>query len=321
MKRAENIEYPEELRDDLKKARRLEVGTLVYLLTVIVLMYLTLGSSQAMKSAWLEDILSLIPGTVFLIASFLAHKKPTDRFPYGFHGVVRIAFLIGSTALLGMGLFLIYDSGMSLIMQEHPTIGSVILFGERLWLGWLMIPVLLYSAIPMYFIGKQKVPLSAKLHDKVLHTDGDMNRADWQTAAAAILGILGIGAGLWWADSVAALFISFSILRDGFSNVKDAVTDLMDEVPTKIEDSGEPVPLIDQISATIKQLDWVHDAQIRLREEGHVFFGEGFVIPKTNENLTANIEAAARQVQNLDWRMNDFVIMPVLDFEGSQLGE
>ncbi len=31
----------------------------------------------------------------------------------------------------------------------------------------------------------------------------EMNRADWLTAGAAILGVAGIGVGLWWADAVA----------------------------------------------------------------------------------------------------------------------
>ena len=45
----------------LKKAVRLEWLTIAYLLSAIVALYFTLGSSQAMKAAWAEDILSLLP--------------------------------------------------------------------------------------------------------------------------------------------------------------------------------------------------------------------------------------------------------------------
>ena len=44
-----------------------------------------------------------------------------------------------------------------------------------------------------------------------------MNRADWLTALAAVVGVIGIGAGLWWADAVAAIVISLEITRDGLA--------------------------------------------------------------------------------------------------------
>ena len=62
------------------------------------------------------------------------------------------------------------------------------------------------------FLGRAKMKLAQKLHDKVLYADADMNKADWMTAVAAMVGVAGIGIGLWWADSVAALVISASIL-------------------------------------------------------------------------------------------------------------
>ena len=58
-----------------------------------------------------------------------------------------------------------------------------------------------------------------------------MNKADWMTGAAAIGGILGIGLGWWWADAVAAAFISLDILHDGYINLRQAVFDLMNQIP------------------------------------------------------------------------------------------
>lgn len=48
-----------------------------------------------------------------------------------------------------------------------------------------------------------------------------------------------------------------------------------------------------------------------MREEGHIYLGEGFVVPGREENLTQLIEDAAREVQKLDWRIQEFIIMPV----------
>ena len=71
MKGNYTFELPERLRVKLSKAVRLEWITLGYLITVVIAMYLVMGSSQAMKSAWLEDVLSLIPSLVFLILPYI----------------------------------------------------------------------------------------------------------------------------------------------------------------------------------------------------------------------------------------------------------
>jgi divalent metal cation (Fe/Co/Zn/Cd) transporter len=87
----------------MRRAVRLEWLTLAYLLSAVFFIYLTLGASQAMKTAWFEDILSLIPPAVFLVASRYRHRDPDERFPYGFHRVVTIAFLCAAVALFAMG--------------------------------------------------------------------------------------------------------------------------------------------------------------------------------------------------------------------------
>jgi divalent metal cation (Fe/Co/Zn/Cd) transporter len=137
-----------------------------------------------------------------------------------------------------------------------------------------------------------------------------MNKADWLTAGAAMVGIVGIGFGLWWADSAAAALISLDILKDGAQNLRRAVADLMDETPTTVDrDATDPVR--DELLSMLKGLDWVEGAEVRLREEGQVYFGEAFVVSSDSANLTQNIEDASKKARALDWRVQDLVIMPV----------
>jgi divalent metal cation (Fe/Co/Zn/Cd) transporter len=81
MGRARSSELPPELRQTLRKARRLEWLTIAYLVSAVVLLALVLGSSQAMKTAWIEDLLSLIPPIAFLLAMRFNSRVPTGRFP------------------------------------------------------------------------------------------------------------------------------------------------------------------------------------------------------------------------------------------------
>jgi len=304
-----SFELPNYLKPYLEKAKKLEWLTIVFLCSVIVLMYLTMGSSQAMKTAWLEDALSLIPSIVFLISTKIYDKEPSKKFPYGYHRVFSIAFLTGAVALLAIGLFLIVDSSMTLIMGEHPTIGTIFIYGHQIWMGWIMILVLIYSAVPPVILGHKKMPIAKKLHNKILYTAADTQKADYMTAGAAILGILGIGLGYWWADSVMAIIISLSVINDGYKNMKNAVLDLMDRVPHDVTHQ-EVDPLMDEINNIIRNWNWISDYEARFREHGQVYFGEIKVIPNV-PNIENHITIAIEELKNHHWKLFDVTIMPV----------
>ena len=59
---------PPEVQAKLEHARRLAWWTLGWMTSVVIVMGLAMGSSQAMRTAWIEDMLSLIPAISFLIA-------------------------------------------------------------------------------------------------------------------------------------------------------------------------------------------------------------------------------------------------------------
>ncbi|WP_298447507.1 cation diffusion facilitator family transporter [uncultured Marinobacter sp.] len=304
------FELPDELKPEFRKAKRLECFTVFYLASVVAIMFLVMGSSQAMKTAWLEDTLSLIPAISFLVASRFYDRPATNKFPYGYHRAFSIAFLCGSVALLVIGLYLAIDSAFSLIKAERPTIGSVFIFGHQVWMGWVMIGALLYSGIPPVVIGTIKKPIAEKLHNKIMHTDAVTQKADYLTSAAAIGGVLGIGWGYWWADSVAAIVISLSIVRDGVSHLKNATADLMDRHPTRVDDDRVS-ELIEAIEKVVLSWSWVDDYAVRFREHGQVYFGEVFIILSDKCEATERITRGTNELKSIHWKVFDVTIMPV----------
>jgi cation diffusion facilitator family transporter len=311
MKLAERHELPPELHPVLRRAIRLEVITIIYMITVIALMWLVMGSSQAMKAAWIEDLLTLIPPIAFLISSRLRNRPSSERYPYGRHRTVSIAFLCASLALLGLGGFIFFDSITKLVHGERATIGAVTVFGRVVWLGWLMLPVLLYGAIGGVVLGHLKHDPARRLHDKTLYADAQMNKADWLTAVAAAAGVLGVAMGWWWADSVAALVISLDVIRDGVGSTIACVGDLTDRAPETV-DHARPERVDARILAATRRLPWVQDAEVRLREAGHVFFGELFVVPTPGtQDLLAKVKEAENAARAVDWRVADVTVRPV----------
>ncbi|MFZ0488603.1 MAG: cation transporter [Salegentibacter sp.] len=309
MKSIRDFRLPEDLQKTLKEAKKIEWITVIYLLTVVVVMYITMGSSQAMKSAWLEDVLGLIPSVAFLIANKVNKKPPNNKFRYGYHRAFSISFLVGAAALLGMGFFMVFDSSMSLLKAEHPTIRNKMFFGHEVWMGWVMMLALVYSSVPAMILGFKKLPKAKKLHNKILYTDAQAQKADYSTAFAAMVGIVGLGAGIWWFDSVAALFIALSVLKDGFNYISTAINDLMDRYPVTLKKEKED-PLVHDIKDLVLSWDWVKDAKVRFRENGQVYLGEIAIIPKDGVDLD-KLDKAYDTLMDFHWKINDFTIAPV----------
>ncbi|KZY35961.1 cobalt transporter [Roseovarius sp. HI0049] len=262
---------PTEICDTLRRARRLEWWTLFWQATIVVGMYFAIGSSQSMKSAWVEDLLGLLPATTFLIALHFEQKRPTERFPFGYARFNSLAFLVSATGLVVMGLFLVYDSLSKLVQAEHPTIGPAPFFGADLWMGWVMVAVLAYSVVPPVILGRLKIPLARKLQDKVLYTDALMQKADWMTGLAGAFGVIGVGLGWWWADSVAALIISVNIINDGRKALTISAAELVDGTPRKL-DTNEIAEDAKRLEESLKA-DW-GAGHVKLRECGRYIFAE-----------------------------------------------
>lgn len=304
------IEYPADQQRALQKAKRLQWWTIAFLVTTGIALYLTMGQSQAMKTAWAEDMLGLIPPIVFLITMPLVSREPNQRFPFGYHRTVMIGHLIAALALVVVGALLLYDASVGLVTADHPSIGTVELFGQHVWLGWLMFPVLVWGTIPPIFLGRAKMPLACMLQDKLLYASAKMNKADWMTSAGPMVGVAGIAMGIWWLDYVVAALISADILKDGITNLRDAVLGLMDQSPRPVGEKKLD-PLIDKLAAELEAMPGVRDARVRLREEGHVYFGDISVVLASEKDTVGQLERIAQRARSLDWRLHDIAVVPV----------
>lgn len=292
---------PATIAADVARGKRLAWQTLFWMGSVVIVMWATMGSSQAMKTAVIEDLLSLVPSVVFLIATHWEGKDPNHRFPFGYRRAHSLAFLVAATALLSVGGFLAWESAMALIRQEHPAVGGVTLFGHTIWAGWLMIAALAYSVAPPVILGRMKHPVARRIKDKVLHTDALMQKADWQTGIAGIAGVVGIGLGWWWADATAALFISVSIIRDALSALEQAVAELVDGTPRALDSNDLSDDALRLETALRTRFG---DVSVRLRETGRYIAAEVDCPPPAHVPSAAELmgEEEAWRLASLSFR-------------------
>lgn len=263
---------PDDVLHALRRAERLEYWNIGWTISIVIVMGVVMGQSQTMKTAWTEDMLGLVPPIAFLVAARTERKaRRTKRFPFGFERVNGLGFFIAAISLAATGALLLWDSIMTLIRAEHATVGSVRLLGRDIWLGWLMLAAQFYALVPPLIIGRKELPLAEKLSDKLLHTDALMNKANWMTGAAGFAGIIGLGLGWWWADSVAAAIISVDIIHDGIKALRSSTAELVDGAPRAL--SGPDLsPDAEALRLRLEQR--YPGATVRLRETGRLIRAE-----------------------------------------------
>jgi divalent metal cation (Fe/Co/Zn/Cd) transporter len=134
-----------------------------------------------------------------------------------------------------------------------------------------------------------------------------------------MVGVVGIGFGLWWADAVAAIVIGADILHDGVRYTRAAMQDLLDGHPRRYDEKGVH-PLVDDVRRTVAELDWAECAAVRMRELGHVFSVEVLVVPRDDADLPRRTDEAIRTITELDWKLSDVVVTAVPEIEDAPPG-
>jgi len=300
---------PEAIAADFARARRLAWWTLAWMSSILIVMWLAMGSSQAMKTAFVEDLLSMVPAIVLLIAMHFERKEPTRKFAFGFDRMHSLAFLVSAVALTIMGATLLFEAVHTLVRAEHVTVPPVVILDHHVWLGWLMIAALLYSVVPPFILGRMKLPVARRLHDEVLHTDALMQKADWMTGLAGVAGVLGIAFGLWWADALAAGIISFSILADGITALRISAAELADGTPRalgKAEIAEDAAALIAALEAR-----WP-GAEVRVRESGRYLLAQVRGVAGAG---TVDLESLWPCEPERSWRFAELAFVPPGDAE------
>jgi cation diffusion facilitator family transporter len=310
MKIGERFEYPEEQLRLRNRSKSLSWLSIVLLVSAGAGLFFALGQSEAMKTAWVSDLLTAIPPIALLAAMRVELRDHSKRFPFGYTRSIALAFLLTSGVLSLVGLYLLFDSLSKLFSQQRPPIGTTEMFGHTFWAGWLMIAALGYSLLCGLVLGLLKKPVAARLHDKALRAEATMNRDEWLSEGAAILGIVLVGYGHWWGDAAAAAFISLELVHDGWMNMRLVLGDLMDETPT-VMGNEDIEDITDKVRSRVERIDHVAAAGVRLREHGRALTGEVFIVPSDHADVLHLVSEVADGAAGVDWRLHDIAVMPV----------
>ncbi|MGV9103538.1 MAG: cation diffusion facilitator family transporter, partial [Candidatus Thorarchaeota archaeon] len=243
--------------------RRFGKGQTVALVSLVVVAFLAitkaavgfLYGSIALLADAVNSFSDILASGLVWSGLTLSQKEPTERFPYGYYRAETLASLVVSA--------LIIFSGIEILWEAVRNIRSPIAVP-------LAIPPLAAAALSMilyYALFRYKKQVGSEIDSKGLVADAKHSLADVASGFIVFIGILLSGVGYPIAEVAVAILVGIIVVKEGFSQAKDAVLYLMDACL-----SPEMVSEMRDLATKVKGITDVHD--VRLRRAGPVYFGE-----------------------------------------------
>jgi cation diffusion facilitator family transporter len=92
-------------------------------------------------------------------------------------------------------------------------------------------------------VARYKRRVGGRIQSNTLLADAKHSWLDAVASAGALLGLVGVAAGLWWADGVAGLLVTGFIVHVGYEVTSDVVAHLMDSVDPRVLVDAEAAAL------------------------------------------------------------------------------
>ncbi len=222
------------------------IATLGLLLTgAVELGIFALSGSAALLADALHNLGDVSTTVAIWLAFSLSRRAASRRYPYGLYraedlaGLFVVAAMAASAALAG------WESVQHLTGGERPR---------------HLLPALaaaLVGVLGNEVVARYKIHVGRHIGSVALEADGYHSRQDGLVSLAAVLGLLGVAAGLDWADGAAGLLITAVIALMLVSTARQVLGRALDAVePTLLEQIAET-------AAAVPGVQGVYDVRAR----------------------------------------------------------
>jgi cation diffusion facilitator family transporter len=222
--------------------------------------------------------LSDVSTSLVVFAGFRISSRPaTASHPYGWE---RAEDLAG----LGVALVIWASAAFAGVVSIH----KLAVHGPTTHLGY-GIAAATVGIAGNQLVARYKLRVGRQIHSAALLADAKHSWLDALTSAGVVLGLVGVAAGLPWADAMAGLVITGFIVQVGARVTRELLHRLMDGVEPELLATAERAAL---------GVDGVAHAHVRARWMGRSLLVEveGFVAPGTaveaSEAIGRAVEAA-----------------------------
>lgn len=249
-----------------------------------------IGRSQALIADGIHSLSDLLSDFITLLGLRWGNKIADDEHPFGHRRIETISALIIGAILVLVGAAMVYNSVISLYehRESHPTVFTIIVAS---------ISIVVKEAMYWYtlIIGK-------RLKSKVLIGNAWHHRTDALSSVAVLIGVWGAYLHPNWhlADSLAALFVTYFIIRVGARLIWDSLKEVVDTAPDK--------KTLDEMEKIAQSIEGVKDAHdIRARYSGGQIITEIHIVVDPDLTVREGHAIAKRVELTLIEKIDDLV--------------
>jgi len=219
-------------------------------LSTIQIVVGVLAKSQGLIADGLHSLSDLVADFVVLFANHHAQKDADEGHPYGHHRFETAASLVLGLLLLGMGVGMVWSAVVKLENPEAIAQVHVI----ALWVAGA-------ALVGKELLFRYMLAVAKRVKSSMLVANAWHARSDAASSLVVGVGIIGNLAGYPILDPIAALIVSFMVIRMGWSFGWDALHDLMDRAVDEEE--------VEAIRRTLVETPGVHSVHdVRTRKMG-----------------------------------------------------
>jgi len=201
-------------------------------------------NSIAVITESIHTLSDSLTSAVVVISFWIAYKPPDEEHPFGHGRAESVGAIVVGTLLAVTAYELLNES-----VRRY-------LSSESMMFNWVLIVVLLLSAIVKELLARWSLRLGIKYDSKALVGDAWHHRSDAILSVLVCLGIL-LSSYYWWVDSVLGMIVSTLIMFIAIKLVINTSKDIMGyKLPSKLE--VEIKNLISSISKDISDIHHIH---------------------------------------------------------------
>ena len=255
------------------------------------------GGSQALIADAVHSISDLFTDAVVLLGIKIGRKPPDKEHHFGHARIETLASAIVGLALIGTAVYLGIDAALNIHQhtEYHPT--GIALIGAG-------VSIALKEALYRY-----TVLIGRRIKSQLIVANAWHHRSDALSSVAVLLGVAGTLINPAWhiLDALAALIVSFFIIKVGFDILRKTLREFTDTAPRP-----EIIEKLMQLSRAVDGVMNAHDlrvrtsggfyqAEIHIVVDGQLTVVQGHRIAKTVERcLSEEMDELDRVIVHVD---------------------
>jgi cation diffusion facilitator family transporter len=255
------------------------------------------GGSQALIADAVHSISDLFTDAVVLLGIKIGRKPPDKEHHFGHARIETLASAIVGLALIGTAVYLGIEAALNIHRhtEYHPS--GVALIGAG-------VSIALKEALYRY-----TVLIGRRIKSQLIVANAWHHRSDALSSVAVLLGVAGTFIKPSWhiLDALAALIVSFFIIKVGFDILRKTLREFTDTAPRpeiieKLMQLSQAVDgVMDAHDLRVRTSGGFYQAEIHIAVDGRLTVIEGHRIAKTVERcLSEEMDELDRVIVHVD---------------------